>query len=1089
MKTQRSAEQGVALITTMIVVAVLAVVAVAFMQSTSTDRLSSRTAVNYVQARLVAEAGAAAGGALVVDAVKRYPDSVTVWQNIGGGAANGTNNEATVLYVRAQVSDTKLGARPAQFGNEVTNLAIPLVSRTNTDPVPLASVSSNLPFAAGNPNMVNLNATNAGRPRPFIGSRSMTNAGPPVTAAQWVYMGARPGPTNATNPAIARYAFWVEDESFKVNVNAVTNGARLATSLGLAPTDLRLDGSWGSSSNSILRGANFAEVISARNQLAGGNFPTALTTALAASITDSEATDELKFLTTVHSAGLDLSRGGFKRFNLNAATNGDKRAGLDRLIAAITNTNAAPDFGQRFYRSGANAGQTTNFFVTDEDALIYLQKIAANVYDYLDNDDQPTIINNNTNFTLRTGPTNAGIGPLGSPAGPNIEGTNSVAAVGVENLPRLQEYAIHARLLEMRYNASEADSFGFSSTNAALVPKPTSATFKIWIDHYFEFWNPGTRDITLSNAAIDIVDQPAFSGVTGPLGAERDITNIPVGNITFPAGGLVVMTTARFGEESLGSVSSNNLLTNPNVVYLPVNDADRKFEGSTSRFATNSSGQFLRYANSGPSAPSSVQGYDRLFEVAVTAAASAGIIITNSSGLLDSFYGLTWSPVDLGWPLSVSNGYVRDAFGSLAAGNNDNLRASSLQGNWSRNGSPLPGPNASEGDPRTLNEQLEFKFQNAPDLRTSFYMTLVTGVPGQAGGPTFGVPNTNYIATASVAGQTLSLTWTDVSGFSAGASNAPLFVRNGAMQSIGELGHITDPARTRGGVNERFVRGGSRTLRVGQPEIGPNSMPSNPVVWWYAGNQVNAARSWTSWRLADIFTTTAASNNATTTNAQGIRTNSLGVVRGGTNTNGVVVTIPGLINPNGALRDGGAAMRAALFGLAGESSPVATNASPDVSPQGARAMAGQSLLISNVATNIVLRLTNLAGTGLPANSLNPFWERGEISELRVFNTGTNLVSSLNMSNVFDRGREEVVRRSIEMITTRGSVFSVYAIGETLQGTNVTGTARLKQTFEIIPQFPTADAFNDNFALNATRISRRFAPPANYTVRVLATSYD
>ncbi len=141
----RSRERGVALVTTMIVVAVLAVVAVAFMQSTSTDRLSSRTAVNYVQARLVAEAGAAAAEALVADLVRRYPDSATVWQNIGGGAADGTNNEATVLYLRAQSADTNLGARPAQFGDEVTFLARPLVSLQEAGELfPLSGIASAL---------------------------------------------------------------------------------------------------------------------------------------------------------------------------------------------------------------------------------------------------------------------------------------------------------------------------------------------------------------------------------------------------------------------------------------------------------------------------------------------------------------------------------------------------------------------------------------------------------------------------------------------------------------------------------------------------------------------------------------------------------------------------------------------------------------------------------------------------------------------------------------------------------------------------------------------------------------------------------
>jgi len=57
--SRKHRERGVALVTTVIVVAVLAVVAVAFMQSTSMDRLSSRTVANYYRAQLAAEAGLA----------------------------------------------------------------------------------------------------------------------------------------------------------------------------------------------------------------------------------------------------------------------------------------------------------------------------------------------------------------------------------------------------------------------------------------------------------------------------------------------------------------------------------------------------------------------------------------------------------------------------------------------------------------------------------------------------------------------------------------------------------------------------------------------------------------------------------------------------------------------------------------------------------------------------------------------------------------------------------------------------------------------------------------------------------------------
>ena len=81
--------------------------------------------------------------------------------------------------------------------------------------------------------------------------------------------------------------------------------------------------------------------------------------------------------------------------------------------------------------------------------------------------------------------------------------------------------------------------------------------------------------------------------------------------------------------------------------------------------------------------------------------------------------------------------------------------------------------------------------------------------------------------------------------------------------------------------------------------------------------------------------------------------------------------------------------------------------------------------------------------------------------------------------------------TFEMITTRGSIFTAYTVGQALQvvgtTTNVLSAARLRSTFEIIPQFanPTI-ATNDNFA---PADASRFAAPTNYTVRTLANYYD
>ena len=59
--------------------------------------------------------------------------------------------------------------------------------------MPIASLSDALPFSSPDPQMVNLNATNISVPVAFVGTRSMTNPGAPITAAEWIYIGANMG--------------------------------------------------------------------------------------------------------------------------------------------------------------------------------------------------------------------------------------------------------------------------------------------------------------------------------------------------------------------------------------------------------------------------------------------------------------------------------------------------------------------------------------------------------------------------------------------------------------------------------------------------------------------------------------------------------------------------------------------------------------------------------------------------------------------------------------------------------------------------------------------------------------------------------
>jgi hypothetical protein len=1024
---------GAALVTTVIVVAVLAVVAVAFMQSNTADLTGSRSVVNHLRAQMAAEAGGAAAVATVADLIARYPDSVTVWQNIGGGEVNGTSNEATVLYFRSAGGDSNAGASPAAFGSQVGLWAIPLVSRTNSptsldvSPVPLGEIVRSVPIESES--TVNINSTSGPLTDPFIGTRTSTNSGDPITAGQWVYLTQYGGPTNATNPYVARFAYWVEDESFKVNVNVATNGLRGTGSLGLGPAEISIDGAWRASTNNSLANANTAAVINGRSIFGATGYPTIRSAAFsalghAANITN---TAEIRFLTTKHSAGLDLSRGGFKRVDINAVASGPNvRTNLDRLIAAITNSNAAPNFGQRFYRF--NNVNSTNAVQEEGDlqsvnnhALIYLNKLAVNIVDYIDSDNQPTVVNSDSAYSLRTGKPDFGIEPLGG----GTDGDNSVVAFGVENLPRLQEYAIHVRIRSL-------SPLGFHTNS---VPANIIADYLISIDHYFEFWNPSIKDAILpNNAFLKVYDQPSFGtngGVTGLLALEGRPFEVPLTTngvgVLFPAGKATVITTAPIGEVN------TNLIRNPyNIISMPVDNSDRIFSGTTSEFNSQSP---------------LINGFNRVFSIAMRGRSGSsgysdyqsGVLIGNDLGILESFVGLPIPTPGGSYAIHVrvTNNAIMQSINNITNGNVFYVRGGSLRGNMGSGSSVQPL--SAEGDPRALNEQMVFvnytTSSNANETRFYNSGSSSTNIPTNS---TLGLPNTNYVDPS---------VWVDYSLINGFSSASPLIVADETMRTIGDLGNITDPARVPGTngslTNVVYSRGGGRTLRIGQPELSS----------WYDGDQTNASRTWTSWRLADIFTTTNA------------------------------VTIVGLINPNGVLRDGGVALRGALHGF-----------TYLPSPNGAPNTAGATLNSNNITTlvtNIISRMTNTNSFN-PSGSLNPFWERGEISQLDVLNTGTALLGSgINLSSTIDRGREELVRRTLQMLTTRGSIFTTYVIGQAIQvtgsSTNVSSTSRMRQVFELKPNgLDLNDTFNP---VDSSEIFSRFGRPSGYDVHILSTFYD
>jgi hypothetical protein len=189
------------------------------------------------------------------------------------------------------------------------------------------------------------------------------------------------------------------------------------------------------------------------------------------------------------------------------------------------------------------------------------------------------------------------------------------------------------------------------------------------------------------------------------------------------------------------------------------------------------------------------------------------------------------------------------------------------------------------------------------------------------------------------------------------------------------------------------------------------------------------------------------------------------------------VQLDGRININGVIRDGGTAFKAALEGYAFQINP---NTDPAIASQ---------LLTDAQINSLIKQMTNRLNGASPTGSTSgPFTERGELSELPVFNSGTDLTGQ-DMATLDDRGREELFRRIVELITTRGNIFTVYVVGQSLipqaAGTPpiVTATSQTRVTFRLDPVWNTPPPTDPSWD-PTSGLSVRLAKPNRYAAKIL-----
>jgi hypothetical protein len=262
----------------------------------------------------------------------------------------------------------------------------------------------------------------------------------------------------------------------------------------------------------------------------------------------------------------------------------------------------------------------------------------------------------------------------------------------------------------------------------------------------------------------------------------------------------------------------------------------------------------------------------------------------------------------------------------------------------------------------------------------------------------------------------------------ADASAAPEVIRNGVMVSIGELGHVADPAYANdiltalaprydgsGSFTNPYSNGGARSLRIGRPEA--NGTNYNNGGSYYSNGaftnnwDVNGERAIS---LLDLFTI----NNANTSAPGVTNTIAQSMMYGGA---------MGRVNINTASSN----VLATLF------APVEITSDPTL----INLTGGPTVLtnVSSMASNVI--------ANRPYSSLSDLYKIMPIFDTNINyypNLPTNTASSFNWQggasllsyypstlNVFNRVHQEAFGKIVQHLTVQSRTYRIYAIGQVL----------------------------------------------------------
>jgi hypothetical protein len=860
-----SGDRGAALVITLIVCTVLAMVVVAMMQNTTLDRASSAGIANQYRAQLAAEAGVQSALATLMQTTKtkeedptRHGPYATVFARDPAGGVSPYMLLARRDLVGGALRTKRLPIFSSAFPaiDYFDDIAAPLIDRNaRTVPDVVNGNTNNRTVSKESDLVRDLNAVIPGRPNGLVGlSRNGARVSLPVN---WIYY------HDGDGAVAGRYAYWVDDESSKLDLRFAggdDKGAPIARGPGTNRGEISLG--WLEQSGLSEPQADNLRIYKARNlpidDKSLARFPL---NEGGSGIDDDALWNEVAPYLTTASLHDRRAPDGKLKLDLNKLIQAEPddteriQREVDAIVAAIKDN--LPEFGAR-----------ASFDASSADREFYVRKIAANIRDFVDEDHTPTMVGRDGTVLSFPGVAPGDFIPLGTDLV-----VEDIPAMGKERGPYLSEYLRIVRVISEVPVAGVANLFDLQVVFAHYVElhNPTGATMKA-ADL------PGAY-VLLANREQWENGTPPPNDMPATLRPSDIVMRLPA-DFEIPANGYAVLTTDdAVIPEVTGSVYQLTRGAGPgqwDAVDPDLNGTDLPLAGEPERYQIRAT----TGTATGADRATRFNFYTRLDSAVPYKDSFERLIFGADAGIIDAAPKIYSSRRHL-LGRGSDNPFYRwtfpaDPFTSSRNTSNDNNTSPRFsRGDLRANMEISRLENFADGTWRVGGSTPTGFFANAFPAAASTFLTL-------------GSRNYRYGDQEIAAGvDAWRRGWKEYTSDSAGNH----FVANRLLRSIGELGFIYDPARH---LLAGFRAHGA-TLRMGQSDAGTNNRAAN--------NTGIEFRNWLGGRGSDTPLQPEYMRNAFLL----------------TDVFAVNETDQGRINPNSLVRDDGMVFRALLDGFTFES--------------------------------------------------------------------------------------------------------------------------------------------------------------------------